>query len=341
MSSGYSAGEDFDHILLDLIHRRGGSDQADLIREILTTGLKLVDEKTDRGDLKIINTAVKELRYAFKVFSKFRFIRKVSVFGSARSKKTSAEYRRAKAFAKKVVRKKFMVITGAASGVMEAANAGAGQEHGFGINIRLPHEQEANPFIQDDRLINFKYFFTRKLVFIKESDAVVLFPGGFGTHDEGFEVLTLIQTGKSHPLPIIMVDDPARPYWRDWFRFVKKQLLDRGYISPEDRDLFKITTDLDEAVDEITRFYSNYQSSRFVRDLFVVRAKRVSAAMIDGLNRNFKDLLAPSARFEQVPTFPEEIQEGRDLELPRIAFHFNRSSYGRIRQLIDFINDFK
>ncbi len=341
MSPHYRAGGSFDKAIADLIQARGETDNSSLIQEIITTALKLIDEKADRGDLKIINTALKELRYAFKIFSPYRNIKKVSVFGSARSSSRSSEYRLAKLFAQKVTRKGFMVITGAASGVMEAANAGAGRGRSFGINIRLPHEQEANPFIREDRkLINLKYFFTRKLIFIKESNAIVLFPGGFGTHDECFEVLTLVQTGKSQPLPIIMMDDKKRPYWRDWFRFIKKQLLDRAYISKEDTNLFKITSDVDEAVTEIEQFYRNYHSSRYVGDLFVIRVKRVSRELLVTLNQRFKDVLLPKGKFEVAKAFSEEAYEGKDLELPRIAFAFNRTSYGRIRNIIDFVNKY-
>jgi len=341
MSIFYKAGGDFDKAIEELVRQRGGAENSFLFQEMMITALKLIDEQAERGDLKVINTALKELRYAFKVFSPYRHIFKVSVFGSARSSRTSAEYKMASLFAKTIVKKNWMVITGAASGVMEAANAGAGKGNSFGINIRLPHEQEANPFIREDKkLINLKYFFTRKLIFIRESHAIALFPGGFGTHDEGFESLTLVQTGKAQPLPIVMVDDPKRPYWKEWLKFVRKCLCNSHYISEEDMDLFKITTDINKAVEEITRFYSNYHSSRYVGDLFVIRALRVSSEMVDGLNGKFQDVLKPKGRFEAVKAFPEEAYEGKDMDLPRIAFPFNRKSYGRIRQIIDYINRF-
>lgn len=341
MSIFYKAGGDFDKAIEELVRLRGGAENSFLFQEMMITALKLIDEQAERGDLKVINTALKELRYAFKVFSPYRHIYKVSVFGSARSSRTSTEYKMASLFAKTIVKKNWMVITGAASGVMEAANAGAGKGNSFGINIRLPHEQEANPFIREDKkLINLKYFFTRKLIFIRESHAIALFPGGFGTHDEGFESLTLVQTGKAQPLPIVMVDDPKRPYWKEWLRFVRKCLRDSHYISEEDMDLFKITTDINEAVEEITRFYSNYHSSRYVGDLFVIRVLRVSSKMVDGLNEKFQDVLNTKGRFEAVKPFPEEAYEGKDMDLPRIAFPFNRKSYGRIRQIIDYLNRF-
>lgn len=341
MGSHYQAGGSFDKAISDLIKARGQTENDFLIHEMITTALKLIDEKASRGDLKIINTALKELRYAFKIFSPYRDIKKVSVFGSARSSKNAAEYQMAKLFAQKMARKGFMVITGAASGVMEAANAGAGRGKSFGINIRLPHEQEANPFIREDKkLINLKYFFTRKLIFIKESNAIVLFPGGFGTHDECFEVLTLVQTGKSQPLPVVMVDDKKKPYWHDWYRFVEKQLLSRAHISREDMSLFKITDDVDEAVREIEHFYQNYHSSRYVGDLFVLRVQRAPHELLVGLNQKFRDVLSSRGKFEARKALSEEAYEGKDLHLLRIAFPFNRSSYGRIRHIIDYVNNY-
>jgi len=341
MSIHYKAGGEFDKAIEELVRQRGGAENSFLIQEMIITALKLIDEKAERGDLKVINTALKELRYAFKVFTPYRSIKKVSVFGSARSRRTSMEYRMARLFAKKIAKKEWMVITGAASGVMEAANAGAGAGKSFGINIRLPHEQEANPFIREDKkLINLKYFFTRKLIFIRESHAIALFPGGFGTQDEGFEVLTLVQTGKAQPLPIVMVDHPKNPYWREWLKFVRKQIRGGAFISEEDMDLFKITTDVDEAVEEVVRFYSNYHSSRYVGELFVIRVLRITPKMMEGLNEKFRDVLKPKGRFESVKAFPEEAYEGRDMDLPRIAFPFNRHSYGRIRQIINFVNRF-
>jgi uncharacterized protein (TIGR00730 family) len=339
--SRYRAGGKFDQAIAELIEQRGGGDNSYLIQEMITTALKLIDERPDRGELKIINTALKELRYAFKIFTPYRHLRKVSVFGSARAPKKSPEFHLAKEFAKKIVRKGYMVITGAASGIMEAANEGAGSQQSFGINIRLPFEQEPNPFIrEDEKLMTFKYFFTRKLIFIKESSAIVLFPGGYGTHDECFEALTLIQTGKSNPLPLVMVEHPTRPYWRQWSRFVKHQLLDPKYISPEDLRLFKITPSVDEAVEEIERFYRNYHSSRFVNDLFVIRLQRVTPALLERLNTGFKDLLEPKGKFERVDPYPEETGEKEALHLARIAFPFNRTSYGRIREMIDAINEY-
>jgi len=218
----------------------------------MTTVIRLRDEKVDRGDLKIINTSLKEFRYAFKVFSPYRHIRKVAMFGSSRTAKTSPLYRQAKEFARQITRRGWMVITGGATGMMNAGNEGAGRERSFGMNIRLPFEQEANPVIaKDPKLINFKYFFTRKLMFLKESDATILFPGGFGTHDEGFENLTLVQTGKAEPRPIVCIDPPQSRYWAEWRRFTERALLRQGMIDPEDLDLITFTHDIYEAIEKI------------------------------------------------------------------------------------------
>ncbi|MGD8396731.1 MAG: LOG family protein, partial [Candidatus Eiseniibacteriota bacterium] len=228
---------------------------AELIREIVTTGFKLIGDGADRGDLKIINHALKEIRHAFRVFRPYRGERKVSIFGSARVERDDPTYRLAHDFARAIADRGFMTITGAGPGIMEAGNAGAGREHTFGLGIRLPFEQSSNEFIEGDaKVINFKYFFTRKLIFVKETDALVLFPGGFGTMDEGFETLTLIQTGKSKPMPVLCMDVPGGTYWPAWLEWIESQLVRGGRISPDDVDLFKIMDSVDAACDEIVRF---------------------------------------------------------------------------------------
>ena len=250
-------------LIQQLIQQHGGGENADLIEDIIETALRLLDDKADRLDTKVITSSLKELRYASKIFAPYRGTRKVTIFGSARTKPESAEYKQAVAFGKAIVKHGYMVITGGGEGIMGAAQRGASREKSFGLNIRLPFEQDPNIEIAGDRkLINFKYFFTRKLCFIKESDAIALFPGGFGTHDEGFEALTLMQTGKSQPKPLLFIDRPRGNYWKTWWRFVEDQLLDEGLISKEDLALFKVTDDVEEACEEITRFYSNYHSYR-------------------------------------------------------------------------------
>ncbi|MBI5777608.1 MAG: LOG family protein, partial [Nitrospirae bacterium] len=295
----------------------------------------------DTLDLKILNRTLRELRYAFKVFGEYRDRRKVSIFGSARTQPGEPDYRLATDFARRIVEAGYMVITGAADGIMGAAQEGAGREQSFGVNIMLPFEQGANAVIADDpKLVNFKYFFTRKLLFLKESHAVALFPGGFGTHDEGFEALTLTQTGKSAPQPIVCLQAPGCDYWHEWNRFITGQLLARKLINDEDMKLFTIVESAEAAVDEITTFYRVYHSIRFVDRLLVMRlTRRLTDGQLDILNTEFADLL-DSGTYEQRSAFPNEADEPELLNLPRLVFRFHRRSAGRLRQLIDRINGF-
>jgi hypothetical protein len=318
----------------------GGGENADLAADIIGTALRLLDDKADRLDVKVINSALKELRYASKVFTPYRDTRKVTVFGSARTKPDSAEYKQAVAFGKSVVKHGFMVITGGGEGIMGAAQRGAGRDKSFGLNIRLPFEQEPNIEIAGDRkLINFKYFFTRKLCFIKESDAIALFPGGFGTHDEGFEALTLMQTGKSQPKPLLFIDRPRGNYWKTWWRFVEDHLLDEGLISKEDLALFKVTDDVDEACEEITRFYSNYHSLRYIKDGLVLRVKHpVTDGLLRTLNDRFANICLNGGQFQTSGPVAEEENEPELNGLHRIVFPFNRTNFGRLRALIDVLN---
>jgi hypothetical protein len=319
----------------ELTHPR----QEQYLREILTTVTRLVRDGTSLGDLKLINSALKEMRYSFKVFAPYRTVRKVSTFGSARTLESSAEYRQAREFAARICREGFMLLTGAGGGIMRACQEGSGRERSFGVNIRLPFEQEPNEFIsRDPKLVSFKYFFTRKLVFIKEADAIVLFPGGFGTHDEGFESLTLVQTGKSRPMPIVFLDAPRGTYWKTWKRYVEEHLSRRGLISPEDMGLFTVTDDIDEAVDEIRTFYRVYHSSRYVGDRFVIRLNApLEPTLLDELNRDFADILKDGV-FEVGAALPEEEGEPEIAHLPRLVFRFNRLRFGRLRAMIDRIN---
>src|SRR5207249_2497630 len=232
-----------------------------LVQQLKETADKLIRDQANRGDVKLLSTALKELRYAFKVFAPYRQRRKVTVFGSARLSADHPAYAQAVEFSRRMAEARFMVITGAASGIMEAGHVGAGRERSIGVNILLPFEQEANPIIRGDlKLMHLRYFFTRKLLFIKEADAVALFPGGFGTQDEGFEALTLVQTGKSHLFPIVMVDQPGGDYWVLWERYVRDVLLARHLISPADMSLFKVTDSVAEAVAEVLGFYRVYHS---------------------------------------------------------------------------------
>lgn len=328
--------------IMELIHLTAGpSEHEDLVREIILTSLKLLENHVTRGDLKIIHTALKEMRYAFKLFSPYKEIRKVSVFGSARTRSSEPIYEHTAEFAKKIAAAGFMVITGAGEGIMRAAQGGAGRNNGFGLNILLPFEQGANEFIENDpKLMKFKYFFTRKLFFIKEANAIALFPGGFGTHDEAFEALTLLQTGKSNPMPVVFNDIPGGTYWKTWQSYVENELLKRGLISEEDMSLFKVTDHVDEAVDEITTFYSNYHSLRFVREKLVIRLNHpVDKKMLDALNAGFSDILV-SGKIIETKALLDEMNEPKLLSLPRIVFNFNRRNFGRLRQMINAINRF-
>jgi uncharacterized protein (TIGR00730 family) len=307
--------------------------------QIKETADKLLRDHAGRGDVKMMATAVRELRYCFKVFAAYRGTRKAVVFGSARTKPNHPAYLAAEEFGKQIVESGWMVITGAGSGIMEAGHRGAGRDQSFGLNILLPFEQSANPVVHGDpKLVTLRYFFTRKLMFIKESDAVVLFPGGFGTHDEAYEALTLIQTGKSHIFPIVMVDEPGGTYWKIWQRFIEDALLARGYISPHDLNLFRVTDSVEEAVKEVTGFYRIYHSMRYVRGDLVLRLRtRLNDHLLERIRWGFGDILA-GGKFEQVDASPEEANEPDLLNLPRLKFRFDRHAIGRLRRLIDTIN---
>jgi uncharacterized protein (TIGR00730 family) len=310
-----------------------------LVQQIHETADKLLRDKANRGDVKLLNTALKELRYAFKVFGPYRQRRKVTVFGSARLKADHPACQAAVEFGRKSAAAGFMVITGAASGIMEAGHVGAGRENSIGVNILLPFEQSANPIIAgDNKLMHLKYFFTRKLLFVKESDAIALFPGGFGTQDEGFEALTLVQTGKSPLIPILMVDEPGGDYWKRWLGFIEEVLLRRGMISPADMALFKVTDSVDEAVAEMLHFYQVYHSMRYVGPDLVLRLKqRLSDALLERIRREFSDIVV-SGTFEQTVALPQEATDPHVADLPRLRFRFDRRNLGRLRMLINTIN---
>jgi uncharacterized protein (TIGR00730 family) len=306
---------------------------------MIVSGVKLLRDDTDRADLKLVNSALKEMRYSFLIFSRYRTVPKVTLYGSARTPQEDPNYRLAAEFASKMADlHRWMVITGAGPGIMEAGNLGAGTDFGFGVNIRLPFEAEANPYVHESRLINFKYFFTRKLIFVKESDAFALFPGGFGTQDEAFELLTLIQTGKSDLHPIVMLEAPGTGYWERWMDFVLT-LRDQGMIAPADLNLFKITTSVDAACAEILRFYDNYHSQRYVNGKLVLRLKHEPGeALVDDLNDEFADIIV-DGRIEKISATDRETADNDHVDLPRVQLHFNRRHLGRLRLLVDRLND--
>ena len=325
----------------ELIAFKGGGYNEDEVADILENALKLLTDVKNTGDVRVIRTALRELRYSFRLFAPYAHVRKVTIFGSARTKPGKLEYQQAVEFGRKIAKAGFMVITGAGPGIMQAGHEGAGPEKSFGVNIRLPWEQSANPVIAEDRkLITFKYFFTRKLIFIRHSDAIALFPGGFGTLDEGYEAITLMQTGKSQLMPLVLMDKPGGTYWKTWDKNIREHLLRDRLISPDDLHLYQITDNADEAVKIISRFYRNFDSTRFVREQFVVRMKHPpSATALAALNEDFGDINL-GGKIEIVQPSPEEVEDGDRLELARIAFNFNRRDYGRLRQMIDALNGF-
>lgn len=311
-----------------------------LIEEIKLNADKLVRDNAALGDVKILARALKELRYAFKVFTPYRQHRKVTVFGSARTKPDHPSYQQSVEFGRRMAALGWMVLTGAGGGIMEGAHVGAGRDMAMGVNIMLPFEQAANPVIdKDHKLINLKYFFTRKLLFVKEVSAIALFPGGFGTQDECFETLTLVQTGKHELMPIVCVDDPANDYWKKWRRYLADELLSEGLISPEDLSLFKVTNSVDAAIEEILHFFRAYHSMRFLRGQLILRLNLpVSDDLLTRLNDEFSDLLE-SGRIERAAAHRLESDDTEALELPRLTLRFDRKKVGRLRQMVDVLND--
>ena len=306
----------------DLIDYRGGGYNEENVADIIENALRLLKDVKHSGDVRVIQTAVRELRFAFKLFAPYAHVRKVTMFGSARTQPSRQEYQQGVEFGRKIAAAGFMVITGAGPGIMQAGHEGAGPEMSFGVNIRLPWEQSANPVIREDKkLVTFKYFFTRKLIFIRHSDAIALFPGGFGTMDEGYEALTLMQTGKSRMMPLVLMDKPGGTYWKTWDKHVREHVLRNGFISPEDLHLYQVTDNTEEAVKLITRFYRNYHSMRFVKELLVIRLKHTpTAPALEALNEDFADLVTGEKIHVIEPT-AEEREDNQFLELPRSKLH--------------------
>ncbi len=312
---------------------------SDLIERIKEAADKLASDQTSRGDLKILSRTLRELRYAFKVFSPYRDRMKVTVFGSARTPPDHPAYGQAMLFGRKMAEQGWLVVTGAASGIMEAGHRGAGRANSMGINIMLPFEQDANPFIAGDpKLVHMKYFFTRKLMFVKECHAVCLLPGGFGTLDEGLEVLTLLQTGKRDLVPVVMLDEPGGNYWRGLDDFIRGTLLERKLISAEDCSLYKLTESVDEAVAEVLDFYRVYHSMRYVKHRLVLRLRQApSPQLVAALNAQFSDILVAGSITASGP-LSEERDEPDLAHLSRLVLQFNRRNLGRLREMIDIVN---
>jgi uncharacterized protein (TIGR00730 family) len=322
--------------LVDEIHTEK---PRELIEEMIVTALKMGRDQTSVADLKMLNRALKELRYAVRVFAPYRDRRKVVVFGSARTPEDAEEFKAAEAFGRKMVERGYMIVTGGGDGIMGAAQRGAGREHSFGLNIRLPFEQSANQTILGDtKLMSFNYFFTRKLNFVKETHAIALFPGGFGTMDEGFEVLTLMQTGKARIFPVVLVDKPGGNYWQTWLDFLRGHLLRQNLISEDDFNFMHLCDSVECAVEHIVRFYHNYHSSRWVGGRLVLRLQRpLSQTLVEQMNTEFADVFT-SGKFEQGAALPEETGEPDIAHLPRLVFQPRRRNFGRLRKVIDAVN---
>ncbi|MGA2519514.1 MAG: TIGR00730 family Rossman fold protein [Acidimicrobiales bacterium] len=322
-----------------LLDSAGVTERRDLYRGIIGTVVHLAEEHTDPLDLKLARAAMAEMAEAFRVFRPFRVEQKVTFFGSARTLPDDPLYLQARRLAERMAHHGWMVVTGAGPGIMAAAMEGAGRERSLGVNIRLPHEQGANEFIaQDPKLVEMRYFFTRKLMLIKESDGYTVLPGGFGTLDEAFELLTLLQTGKAQPAPLVLLDIPGGTYWDGWRAFLDAEVASRALVSPEDHALFKITSDVDEAADELLGFYRNYHSCRWVGDLLVMRLRQApTRPQLHQLTESFADIITSGTIRPTKPLGPE--RSSRDhLDLPRVALRFDRIHYGRLRQLIDALN---
>jgi hypothetical protein len=313
------------------------------VQEAVESVAGLLTDGGDLGQLRLVRTALDEMRRTYRLFNQYRGVRKVSIFGSARTPSHHPDYLAARDFGRLMASHGWMAITGAGDGIMKAGHEGPSRESSFGLGIRLPFESRPNDIIQgDDKLIEFRYFFTRKLMFLSQSDAVAVFPGGFGTHDELFETLTLVQTGRSHIMPIVLVegldaDGTSRGYWHDWQEFVRDELLRNGWISPEDMALFRIVQTPQEAVDEVLRFYRRYHSSRYVRDNLVIRLNApLPSADLQRIAAEFRPLFA-SGTVEQREALSEE--RGEHGHLTRLVFHHTRRDFGMLRRLIDRLND--
>jgi len=326
--------------LAELVKEISTPRKASIVADMLESVLGLGEDDADLADLKLFRTALREMRYAASVFKPYREVRKVAVFGSARTRPEAAEFQLADEFSRKMVDAGYMIITGGGDGIMGAAQKGAGAEKSFGLNIQLPFEQRANETIHGDpKLVDFKYFFTRKLNFMKETHAFVLLPGGFGTQDEGFESLTLMQTGKTQIVPVILLDKVNGHYWETWRRFLDNDLLEQGLISQTDFHLFRITHSADEAVQEISKFYSVFHSYRWVKEQMVIRINRpLSDNALDELNGKFGGLLV-EGKIEQRGPLPQERDDTNLADKPRLILTPAKKDFGLFRLLINHINE--
>ncbi|MGE5893466.1 MAG: TIGR00730 family Rossman fold protein [bacterium] len=314
----------------------------DIVREMIIAALKAGSEGYSRADLRLMNTTLKEMRFTAKIFGPYQNVRKVTVFGSARTSPEEPVYQIARGFGKRLAEEGYMVITGGGPGIMQAVNEGAGPEHSFGVNILLPFEQKPNPVLLDNpRLITYKYFFNRKVAFVKEADAIALFPGGFGTLDEAMETLTLVQTGKHSPMPLVLIDEPGGSYWSKWLGFFEGELLRQGYISRNDFRIFERVDSIDMAVQQIKHFYSRYHSLRYVGEKLIIRLHSpLPDKAVAELTRRFAEILTPGGTISLSDSLPQEADEPHIVGLPRLVIDFNRKDFGLLRSLIDAINGF-
>ncbi|HEV3354146.1 MAG TPA: LOG family protein [Acidimicrobiales bacterium] len=336
----YRTGDpEIDDRLTELLDALGVRADRDQLMEILTSVALLADDGTDRLDLKITNSALKEMRLAFKVFEPFQDVPKVTMFGSARTLPDDPLYAQARNLAAALAAEGWMVVTGAGPGIMAAGVEGAGVDQSIGINIRLPFEQDPSPLLASDpKLVDMKYFFTRKLMLMKESAGFAVLPGGFGTLDEAFELLTLLQTGKSAPAPVVMLDVPGGTYWASWDRFVRDELATRGLIDAGDHHLYLITDNVDAASAEIRGFYRNFHSLRYVGATLVIRLQQAPTPdELVQLNDEFIDICAQGG-IEMTDPLPAEVSTNDRLDLPRVKLRFDKHHYARLRQLINALN---
>lgn len=328
--------------LIDELTAKAGCHHPWIIREMILSALKAGQDTDYLADLKLMRTTMKEMRYTSKVFGKYRQCKKVTIFGSARLQEDHPAYEKCRYFAQQLAQKGYMVITGGGGGIMHAGNEGAGADNSFAANIRLPFEQDTNPVMENSRnVVVYKYFFNRKVAFLKEASAVALFPGGFGTFDEAMEALTLAQTGKTVPVPLVLIDEDNGDFWENWFQFLRSTLLKKGLISGEDFSLFTITRDADEAVRIIDEFYRVYHSSRYVgKTLYIRLRKPLTQEQVEILENEFQEILEPGTHVEPSAAHEKEQDEPDLLDMPRLAVQFNRRSFGLLNAFIRRINSF-
>jgi len=330
-----------DQMINRLIEEAGDICHPGIIKDMIIATLKIGQDVDYLADLKLINTTLREMRYTARVFGPYRNRKKVTIFGSARTGPEEEMYQKCVRFSRTLADNNYMVITGGGPGIMQAGNEGAGSENSFAVNIRLPFEQSPNPVMyRNPRLVTYKYFFNRKVAFVKEADAIVVFPGGFGTLDEAMEVFTLVQTGKTSPKPLILMDDSAG-YWEQFFDFIKESLLVNGFISGEDFSLFTITKDDQEALEVIDTFYRNYHSLRFIENRLVIRLNiKLSADQIATLADEFSELIKNGDTIHSCEAYPEEVDEPDLANMPRISLLFDHHHYGLLIAFINRINTF-